>query len=340
MDADLATFIRHATRYKPEERYQGAREMLAALRLLHPRLPDQGMSWAGLDEASVAGSASGFSDGSLPPISSLYPPLAPAGPPQGATIDAGLTMNLTGIGGMTIPSSAPTKYVTGDANELLRLEAQHTGFDPMDEHKTPFTIMPRDVPSDDEPTSERAPVAVAPTSPGDAPVNTRTAIVSSVVSAVIATLVVATSLWLRDEPTSDAAPAPQTPVTALAHPPAVGVTAPVEAPAVEATAPEPAPLVSSSQSLSRPVAEPSLAETQEVGVPSGTLGINSIPWSHVVIDGEERGTSGKRFAVDAGQHTIELRTEAGIETRATLDVTAGSTRIYCWDFAKGTECLR
>jgi hypothetical protein len=68
--------------------------------------------------------------------------------------------------------------------------------------------------------------------------------------------------------------------------------------------------------------------------------INSIPWSRVAIDARTAGTSGKRFAVTAGQHAIVLTTQSGNEVRTTLDVGSGSTRIYCWDFGKGTECLR
>ena len=63
---ELATFIRHATRYKPEERYQSARDMLAALRALHPRLPGAGISWAGID-------------GGLAPANDALPPDRPRG---------------------------------------------------------------------------------------------------------------------------------------------------------------------------------------------------------------------------------------------------------------------
>ncbi len=206
VNEELARFIRSATRYKPEERYQSARDMLASLRALHPRLPDERGTWAGLDEASVGGSVSGSSEPSLPPTSSsLYPSIGPQGPPPGATIDAGLTMNLTGIGGMTIPSSAATKYVTGEGGHtmapgLLGLDAgQHTPFEPLDANKTPFTIMPRDASLVDEPTTGQTAAPPPATAPGTARVNARTAIVSSLVSAVIATLVVLIGLWLRPD---------------------------------------------------------------------------------------------------------------------------------------------
>jgi serine/threonine protein kinase len=346
VDEELATFIRNATRYKPEERYQSARDMLAALRALHPRLPGAGISWAGIDEAAVAGSSPGSTEMSLPPTT-LYPSIVPAGPPAAEMLDAGLTMNLTGIGGMTIPSSEPTKYVDPGAlaAQMLALEDPRSignGDDP----KTPFTIMPREVMGDDEPTTAQKPrpeQLATPTPKKSAPVNTRTAVVSSVVSAVIATIVVAVGLWLRPDPpppavaprTETKAPAPVEPVeAAMVAPPAASVVA--EAPAKS----EPA----------KPVAVREPTKHVEVAVPppveqvvpalDGTLGINSIPWSRVAIDGEDRGTSGKRFAVTAGQHAIVLTTQSGNEVRTTLDVGSGSTRIYCWDFGKGTECLR
>jgi tRNA A-37 threonylcarbamoyl transferase component Bud32 len=334
VNEDLATFIRHATRYKPEERYQSAREMLAALRLLHPRLPDVAVSWAGIDEAAVGGGASGFSEPSLLPMgASLYPPMAPASPP--AAIDAGLTMNLTGIGGMTIPSSAATKYVTGHSSELLRLDAHHTGFDPMDEHRTPFTILPREAGSVDEPTTERPPVASTP--PARAPEHRRTAVVSGVVSAVLAACVVVVALSLRDEPVAPAAAPPAVPV--IVPPPSVVAPAVLEVAPVEPAPPEAAPARATPEPAPQPAPAPTPAAV-DAGVPTGTLGINSIPWSRVAIDGTDRGTSGKRFAVDPGPHEVVLTTETGIATRVTLDVAAGGTRIYCWDFAKGTECLR
>ena len=355
VDEELATFIRHATRYKPEERYQSARDMLAALRALHPRLPGAGISWAGIDEAAVAGSSPGSTEMSLPPTT-LYPSIAPAGPPAAATIDAGLTMNLTGIGSMTIPSSEPTKYVDPSAlaAQMLALEDPRSIGNGSEDPKTPFTIMPRDAAGDDEPTTAQRPRPAALTparkdAPArkSAPVNTRTAVVSSVVSAVIATLVVALGLWIRPDPPAAAtvppmetnAPEP-TPIQPVVE------AAPIAAPVEPVLAEEPA---KSGPAKTVPAREPPKQVEAEVVPPpeeeavlvlDGTLGINSIPWSRVAIDGEDRGTSGKRFAVTAGQHAIVLTTQSGNEVRTTLDVGSGSTRIYCWDFGKGTECLR
>jgi serine/threonine protein kinase len=350
---ELATFIRNATRYKPEERFQSARDMLASLRALHARLPGAGVSWAGIDEAAVAGSSPGATDMSLPPTT-LYPSTPPAGPPPAATIDAGLTMNLTGIGSMTIPSGEPTKYVDPQAlaASMLALEEPASigsGEDP----KTPFTIMPRDAMGDDEPTTAQRPRPEGLATPvrKSAPVNTRTAVVSSVVSAVIASLVVAIGLWMRTEPPAAAVVPPtetQAPV------PTRAVAAPVEAAPVEAAplAPPIEPVVVAQPTVAKSeptkaVREPTKhveavvpAPEETTAVLDGTLGINSIPWSRVAIDGEDRGTSGKRFAVTAGQHAIVLTTQSGNEVRTTLDVGSGSTRIYCWDFDKGTECLR
>ena len=338
---ELAAFIRNATRYKPEERYQSARDMLAALRAVHPRLPGAGMSWAGLDEAAVAGASNGSSEASLPPSTSLYPPTTPSPPPQAdATIDAGLTMNVTGIGGMTIPSSSPTRYVDHVAPSMLALhEPGDARFGSADDPKTPFTILPREAPSVDDPTPDRTSVPPRAFSPS-ARVNARTAVVSSLVSAVIATLVVAIGLWIRPDP-----PAPATVVPMEAStlaPPRIEPTEP------EPLAPQslPAPVesppreIASPRDVSKQVEAAPPEEPETTPVLDGTLGINSIPWSRVAIDGEDRGTSGKRFAVTAGQHAIVLTTQAGNEVRTTLDVGSGGTRIFCWDFGKGTECLR
>jgi serine/threonine protein kinase len=344
---ELATFIRNATRYKPEERYQSARDMLAALRAVHPRLPGAGISWAGLDEAAVGGSSSGSTELSIPPSASLYPSTTPAGPPAGGTVDAGLTMNLTGIGGMTIPSSAPTRYVDHGAiaPSMLALEEPgHTAFGGAGDPRTPFTIMPPDVPSVDEPTTALTPKPT-PATTASAPVNTRTAVLSSVVSAIIATLVVAIGLWLRPDPPAAATVSPSEAKMLAPQRIELAEPAPVEpaAPPVPATV-EPTPgktaAIVAPREASRPAEVAPTLEEEAAAVLDGTLGINSIPWSRVAIDGEDRGTSGKRFAVTAGTHTIVLTTQSGEETQVTLDVGSGSTRIFCWDFGKGTECLR
>jgi serine/threonine-protein kinase len=339
---ELATIIRNATRYKPEERYQSARDMLASLRAVHARLPGAGISWAGLDEFAVGGSSTGSSEVSLPPSTSLYPSIAPAGPPAVETIDAGLTMNLTGIGSMTIPTSEPTRYVDPGAvaASMLALEDPRSigsGEDP----KTPFTIGAM---GDDEPTTAQKPRPER-LSGRNALVNTRTAVVSSVVSAVIATLVVAVGLWwVRPGPPAAATvmplqtnvvdPAQVEPIEAA---PAAPLVEPVPSEEPAKTEPTARVPVRESPKHIEPVPPP---EEEATVVLDGTLGINSIPWSRVTIDGEERGTSGKRFAVAAGQHAIVLTTQSGNEVRTTLEVGSGGTRIFCWDFGKGTECLR
>jgi eukaryotic-like serine/threonine-protein kinase len=349
---ELATLIRGATRYKPEERYQSAREMLGALKALHPRLPEQTEAWAGLDEATVGG-ATGVSESSLPPTHhSLYPINSPSGS-AAPTIDAGLTMNVTGLGGLTIPSSTATKYVVGEGMpSILGLgsAASHTAFDRPDDQRTPFTIMPRDPPPDEARIDPTLPPPSVPSASAE-PVNTRTAVVSSLVSAVIATIVVAIGLQLRadpPEPATGPAPAPialPAAATPVVSPPVVSPpveTEPVETEPVETEPVEPAveaePMLPPRETP-RPVSEVA-PQTEQAPLLASTLGINSIPWSRVAIDGTDRGTSGKRFAVEEGLHDVVLTTETGAETRVTLDVAAGGTRIYCWDFEKGTECLR
>ena len=338
---ELATFIRNATRYKPDERYQSARDMLASLRALHSRLPATGVSWAGIDEAAVAGSSPGATEMSLPPTT-LYPSTPPAGPPAAATIDAGLTMNLTGIGSMTIPSTEPTKYLDPSAlaASMLALEDPR-GIGSGEDPKTPFTIMPREAMGDDEPTTAQKPHrALEPAR--NVRVNTRTAVVSSVVSAVIASLVVAIALWMRTEPPAAAiAPPPETtaPEPARSEPVEAAIVAPPVAP-VRSEEPARTERTETVRAPAKRVEAVVPSEEEAPAALDGTLGINSIPWSRVAIDGEERGTSGKRFAVAAGTHAIVLTTQANNEVRTTLDVGSGGTRIFCWDFDKGTECLR
>jgi tRNA A-37 threonylcarbamoyl transferase component Bud32 len=386
VDPDLAGVIRRATKYKPEDRFQSARDMLLALRAIHTRLPDRGESWAGMDPAAL-GATSGVSDAS--------PSLPPAARTLFRTIDgaqlelrAGTTMALTEsprTSEIEDAEVAAAFAVHDDAARVAAIESLVSG-SAATEPTVPEAIRraAHEGTVDEGNASAQAPQAFTIGAPSDyeepKPVVGRLSlrVLGGIVllSGAVGVLgMVAVFAWVLgrsgvdgsqpgDEPvgrpvaaslpsepamasqpvpTLGADPAEGTATASIERPEPVGVSETPEVPteiapsavSQEPTSKEPA----SKEPASKEPASKEPASKEPASAAMGTLGINSVPWGHVRIDGVERGTGGK-FEVPAGSHEVELTTEDGRTQAATLDVVEGGRRVWCWDFDKGTECLR
>lgn len=61
--------------------------------------------------------------------------------------------------------------------------------------------------------------------------------------------------------------------------------------------------------------------------PSGLLRLQTIPWAHVFVDGQDTGrTTPTQLRVPAGRHTIGLRTEEGVMHTMVVTVRPGETQ--------------
>ena len=109
--------------------------------------------------------------------------------------------------------------------------------------------------------------------------------------------------------------------------------------------PKPAPVAVKPAAKPAPkaeaVTEPVAAEpAQPEAAVTGTLMLNSLPWSNVTIDGQSKGTTDWKGDLPAGKHNVVLTTSDGRVNRTVLDVTSGDVVRWCWDFDKGAACSR
>lgn len=145
------------------------------------------------------------------------------------------------------------------------------------------------------------------------------------------------------------APAPE---AGQGEPPPVGAPDAVEAPepgadgsgepgADEASAPEPdeagEPQPGAGEVGSD---EPTATEQVADALPRIKTVIASTPWSHLKIDGEERGQTKWIGELPAGPHEIELWREGGERIVRTLLVEGSEGFSWCWDFGEDAPCKR
>ncbi len=155
---------------------------------------------------------------------------------------------------------------------------------------------------------------------------------------------------MREEP--DAAPDPipgsavaapvpveeaPTVADAVAHGGETPVAAEVEGADETEGAEAPAPVAATPREPPPPVRAASVTPTAAPAA-SGRLKINSVPWSSVVLDGASVGNTWVDLEVEAGPHTVRLRTEDGLEHEATVQVPAEDVRYWCWNFDVGDRC--
>ena len=133
--------------------------------------------------------------------------------------------------------------------------------------------------------------------------------------------------WLStsDEPT----PAPEPPTATLPEP--------VEPVVVPPPAPEPAAEVEREAGVVEPAATV-VPEPRTAPEPTGPfeVGVASLPWAEVTIDGSPVGTTPWTGELSAGDHELVLETSDGRIHREALSV--GGPTQTCWDFHAGVAC--
>jgi hypothetical protein len=119
--------------------------------------------------------------------------------------------------------------------------------------------------------------------------------------------------------------------------------APLEAaPTPEKTTPRPAKVKAvTPKTVPTPVeTTPAPVEAVEAVAVTGTLMLNSLPWSNITIDGQNKGPTDWKGDLASGKHNVVLTTSDGRVNRTVLDVKQGEIVRWCWDFDKGAACSR
>lgn len=140
---------------------------------------------------------------------------------------------------------------------------------------------------------------------------------------------------------------PATPPVASPAPPAsagtVSVTAPVLWPTPAIEAPGGAASPPARPTSPRVVAEPAppvatLPDAPDTPPAPGTLLVNSVPWSEVLLDGKPRARTPWSGEVAAGEHVVHLTDRQGREREERLTVPPGGAVRYCWNFTVDAVC--
>ncbi len=124
-------------------------------------------------------------------------------------------------------------------------------------------------------------------------------------------------------------PSPLQPAVATTGTPVdIAAGAPAAVPAV------PKPSAASKPPAAKPVvsAAPSL--------PTAPAFINSQPWAHVTVDGKTVGDTFWKGALSVGAHRVVLVTEDGRRKEMSLSVAEGDPNRLCWDFTAEATCSR
>ncbi len=113
------------------------------------------------------------------------------------------------------------------------------------------------------------------------------------------------------------------------------VEVPVETVPKPPPEPEPEPAPPARRSKPQPKAEP-----EPVPPATGRMLINTLPWSHVQVDGVDHGTTDFAGTFEVGPHNLVLRTADDRVKRLVIEVPEDDTAVLCWDFARGSTCSR
>jgi serine/threonine protein kinase len=319
LPAEIAPIIKKGTRYRPEDRYQTATEMLAAITDVLPSLPP-------------------IPAGTKPLGGNLLPD--PASVPR-ARLDTAHTYAADQSGGDEVPTGHPVDPAIQRDVTIDRPTPVPGALPGKTMSTTGATTGASDRPS-------RA-WWLIPALLGVP------AIGGLVLLALLA--VGAGVLTLSGEPDVPVAAAPPPPVHVADPPPVIDPPVVVAPPVVEPPPPvvETPPVVVAPPPVAdpRPVKPPPKPKdpTPVVTAPpapptppvasnqTGKLFFNSKPWSYVSVDGGAEQRSGRSIDLPYGSHTLKLRTEAGAATTQKVDVGAAEVR-FCWDFEQGAPCVR
>jgi serine/threonine protein kinase len=109
-------------------------------------------------------------------------------------------------------------------------------------------------------------------------------------------------------------------------------------------APAPAPAAAApAKPVYKPAAAPAAAPAPaapQAATGKGELRMNSLPWSNMTVDGKPAGRTGRPIELSAGRHTVVLTTSDSRRHEETLTVRANKTETRCWNFDLEAQCKR
>ena len=140
------------------------------------------------------------------------------------------------------------------------------------------------------------------------------------------------------------APAASPSPAGSATPAAAPSRAPVQAPASTNTAmPKPGATTkpaAGAPPTPAPAVAPPPAAASASAAETGTVFINSQPWSNLSVNGRSVGTTGWKGELPVGTHAFIMTAGDGASKQFTLTVSRGVPARFCWDFTKEATCSR
>jgi serine/threonine-protein kinase len=109
-------------------------------------------------------------------------------------------------------------------------------------------------------------------------------------------------------------------------------------PAPAAAAP-PKPATPTFTPAAAPAAAPAPAAPKRA-IGKGELRVNSRPWSNINVDGKPAGRTPEVMELSAGRHSVVLTTSEGRRHEETLTIRANKTETRCWNFDLEAPCKR
>jgi serine/threonine protein kinase len=312
MPLALANVVRRATRYAPDDRFQSAHEMAAALRKVAPQLgsapPPPVPSAEEPSHTLVPAAGEGFGSETFDPASfdpidtsaDSVPPLfnvheQPTAPRPAPVLDPPSEEESE-----VVPIRRRNRWLGPVAGGVLLVAGVLLFVNPDTETATPGSTADAPVPTD-----ERTRVSSADQPPVASP-----------------------------PPAEDVAPEPAPAKSAAAAPPTT--TSPK--PTASKPPPEPPPPEARRAEAPPPV-EPVPEAAPAPAGPPGRVFLNSEPYSIVSIDGTEIGRTPIRGReLPAGVHKVVFRTSDGTQARHSIEVLADQTYRLCWDMKAGEPC--
>ena len=304
---ELVSILKRGVRFKPEDRYATAAEMLEAVR--QARYAIEGPSAAGTGrprvevDAALAGGASGLGE-AMGVVTHTAVPGRLSGSETFAVgagdplVDAPASSSPSEFSFYTEPPRPERRWPLAlglgtAALVAIGVVVIGSGFvDRLAQQPSPVAVV----------SPQAAPPALAPAEvPNDPPPPVPT------------------------EASSPVAPPESASLLPAAVPEAVGPSRPstVEKPVEKAATPKPVVAVA----------------PPPVG-PSATAFINSQPWARVTVDGRVLGDTFWKGTLSVGAHRVQLVTEDGRKQELSLTVAEGAPNRLCWDFVAEATCSR
>ena len=310
----IVRVLKRAIRFRPEDRYANAAEMIAAVREARHELvtPVSVASSVGVGMTQRLAAAEGAVATGGDDFLLHMPPQAKAIPP-------------------------PPK---------LSRDATFADDEPVEE--------PRRAPQPaafEAPSLFREPAAAAVEAPSlfrEPPERARSRVfpllVALVAVCLLAGLVVtgAAGLFLWSQ--GDAPPEPVVEAAEPAPMPDAPVVHAEPSPVPAEASPEPVARSPAKRSIAAPAAPVAPAEVTPAASPApvalDTVFVNSQPWAYVNVDSKRVGVTGWKDSLPVGAHQVRLETDDGRKKELSLNVKENDVNRICWDFNTGATCSR